>query len=81
MSTLVLGVGESPEKGTPEPCIFGSETAPRNPKGDRQSFFAISRFDTPSLFLTGPIGISVGYRMTWGLGPPPVTDLRESFGG
>jgi len=27
------------------------------------------------------LGVSVGYRLTWGLDPAPVTDLRDFFGG
>ncbi len=27
------------------------------------------------------VGVSVGYRITWGLDPSPVTDLRDFFGG
>lgn len=26
-------------------------------------------------------GVSIGYRMTWGLDPDPITDLRDFFGG
>jgi len=27
------------------------------------------------------LGVSIGYRMTWGLDPSPMTDLRDFFGG